>query len=1269
MSTVVLNPDNEKSKKYIKSSIIYKALKQLTDRLDAKSIEYETKISLNEDFFGHAWIKIKYYGTLTKYIYLCSHSDNVDPECCEGIYRFITVYHYCSPDDIKDFDTIPIYRYEPIPDTVEEFDENASADRYFDNVIYVLQDQGAEVLYKKNSETNKLEKSCISNYPSTFKPVVGGGIPGTTYESLKDWPTITDNGEYISYNKATYPKENQITEAGVTYFGKIVNKKLKYYMVDDKPAYEPITGGGSKYNYVNNTNVKTVILSRANSSSTAICPKCLGKGWIGEDVCSCCHRTSSVWTSVKAENKWLDFDEYNYLTETKGTYHGEEYYDYIWPNINMSNERGFPNEKSHVYYKELGNSDKNIDVRGATNPIIIKNKVLLPNGTYDHGIWVELGDISEEWTNGSKQGLPVYDAIIHYHVFIGDHDEIIKNESVENAKKWYVCERQVKVKNVIVQYRTVIPNIIIGPHGMPIIDGWTPILIITLSNERNRPYTDADEELDKTRTSYKIKDTYNWVPLNDSFIIDNSQIDIKLVIPAQQLLSSSSDDYKIIDGKIYSPTCFGTVRAVGYSLDNTITSNVKLDNVDEDDVSFKVSTYPKMFDVLTTSDTAATKNSKLYDHAFAKTFDYPWDFDSIINFVLTKDHNIEPVGIPDTIMYSISEEPIDKNTKYHYVTDRNFAMSPCEIDNDFNKLGRFLNANVDAKQELPFTHYLDKFNRIDSLYNYDSHLQNHLVDYRSNYWYWHYKGLDRTNAFGDYETIFNDHDTYIWCQTNTPELDDNNDYKWLQRDYTGNIDTVELHENLEDKYLSFEHYRPLKSIYYKLDYEFENQLNPIRAGSAMFYDLTKNGYRCPGAANGQISTDVVSYNTTTTYKNDYGWATSYKHIQVKPDLFRDICTTCSGMGSPDITMYRPWNQGSGTDMGIYYTHNSIYTPQPVNRTVDLYVSPYQYTGSSLPASYSYRFNSKNELMRCPTCRGCGVAVKYLFYDYDLILPLSLSADSAVMEFKDKILLYEKHDEIWDYWIKGEANDVPAWIEKTKEYVDKSKKTVFKTVASKEALFSLKNFSKDCIYKIRQNIGNIYDFYAWAPGYNWAPIYFDDSALDELDNNILKVNAFDKDEITADGHIHEHNSYLNDASFNENGETPEEFHGTYYDTDGHMNKHVLSALYEYCPKCGGEGCDSCNNGFVTNTYNEDYTIALCTFCHGTGKYLYKSSGTDHEIGDERPCPMCNGKKLVADFGDKTSMINPDREVSDKKIYKYTIRQKLKSLDNISVEVAR
>ena len=129
----------------------------LTSRLRGLGYDVDGNIELDTSGYGHGWIKVLRNGRKNNFIYMCSHSDNVDPLCCEPVYRYIKVYNYCDdPKDSNLLGEIPfvVSNIESIPNTTEV---------YKDDEYKVYKDNASDIVWGCTSSMDFL-----SNYIKRF---------------------------------------------------------------------------------------------------------------------------------------------------------------------------------------------------------------------------------------------------------------------------------------------------------------------------------------------------------------------------------------------------------------------------------------------------------------------------------------------------------------------------------------------------------------------------------------------------------------------------------------------------------------------------------------------------------------------------------------------------------------------------------------------------------------------------------------------------------------------------------------------------------------------------------------------------------------------------------------------------------------------------------------------------------------------------------------------------------------------------------------------
>lgn len=203
----------------------------LTSRLRGLGYDVDGNIELDTSGYGHGWIKVLRNGRKNNFIYMCSHSDNVDPVCCEPVYRYIKVYNYCDdPKDSNLFGEIPfvVSNIESIPNTTEI---------YKDDEYKVYKDNASDIVWGyMNLGDGHVAKAPWTDYPTTLKDLSGGNVDfSVPYFDIVDNKGIKlEDGSYSAF-------DDLFKDDDVLYVGKTKTLGTKYtqeylhaYMKDHK---------------------------------------------------------------------------------------------------------------------------------------------------------------------------------------------------------------------------------------------------------------------------------------------------------------------------------------------------------------------------------------------------------------------------------------------------------------------------------------------------------------------------------------------------------------------------------------------------------------------------------------------------------------------------------------------------------------------------------------------------------------------------------------------------------------------------------------------------------------------------------------------------------------------------------------------------------------------------------------------------------------------------------------------------------------------------
>ena len=249
----------------------------LTSRLRGLGYDVDGNIELDTSGYGHGWIKVLRNGRKNNFIYLCSHSDNVDPLCCEPVYRYIKVYNYCDdPKDSNLLGEIPMVvdNINGIPNTTEV---------YKDDEYKVVKHNGSNIVWGfMNLDKGHVAQAPWTDYPTTLKDLSGGNI-----DTKIPYFDIVDN-KGIKYADNSYSAFDDLFEDDdVLYLGKSKQEKLLYTW---NSAISGIVESNSLYDTIDHT----------------ICPYCFDTS----PYCDHCGPVDDVNLSEKYFNSSTQKDEY-----------------------------------------------------------------------------------------------------------------------------------------------------------------------------------------------------------------------------------------------------------------------------------------------------------------------------------------------------------------------------------------------------------------------------------------------------------------------------------------------------------------------------------------------------------------------------------------------------------------------------------------------------------------------------------------------------------------------------------------------------------------------------------------------------------------------------------------------------------------------------------------------------------------------------------------------------------------------------------------------
>jgi len=190
----------------------------LTSRLRGLGYDVDGNIELDTSGYGHGWIKVLRNGRKNNFIYMCSHSDNVDPLCCEPVYRYIKVYNYC--DDPKDSNLLG-----EIPYVVSNISEIPDATEvYKDDEYKVYKNNASDIVWGyMNLDEGYAAQAPWTSYPTTLKDLSGSDLNNSV--PVFD---IIDNKGYRNSDGTVSAFDNVFTDDDVLYVGKSKEVKTLY---------------------------------------------------------------------------------------------------------------------------------------------------------------------------------------------------------------------------------------------------------------------------------------------------------------------------------------------------------------------------------------------------------------------------------------------------------------------------------------------------------------------------------------------------------------------------------------------------------------------------------------------------------------------------------------------------------------------------------------------------------------------------------------------------------------------------------------------------------------------------------------------------------------------------------------------------------------------------------------------------------------------------------------------------------------------------------
>ena len=225
----------------------------LTSRLRGLGYDVDGNIELDTSGYGHGWIKVLRNGRKNNFIYMCSHSDNVDPLCCEPVYRYIKVYNYC--DDPKDSNLLG-----EIPMVVDNINSLPNMPEvYKDDEYKVYKHAGTNIVWGfMNLDDGHVAQAPWTSYPTTLKDLSGGNVDfSVPYFDIVDNKGIKlEDGSYSAF-------DDLFKDDDTLYLGKSKEKKKLYTW---------------------NSYISGAVYSESLNSSidNTICTYCLGTGKIND---------------------------------------------------------------------------------------------------------------------------------------------------------------------------------------------------------------------------------------------------------------------------------------------------------------------------------------------------------------------------------------------------------------------------------------------------------------------------------------------------------------------------------------------------------------------------------------------------------------------------------------------------------------------------------------------------------------------------------------------------------------------------------------------------------------------------------------------------------------------------------------------------------------------------------------------------------------------------------------------------------------------------
>lgn len=1203
------------------------AYNEITNRLNGLGIRWDGSLDLDDHGFGHAWIKTYRFDKKAQFIYICSHNDNMDPNYCEPIYRFIKVYNY-TDDTMDDYvpGDIPFFASSYLEfsesDTVETFLAKLEANykSWQDNEYVYAAKYGILWQFIKDPVNDNY---CIpfTNYPMNVESL----DPETSVKATDDWrcwPICEVHADDVIFRRA-----DTETDSGYSYISSalsavVTNDDTMYIgtsfnSVED--IYLPFNDDGSVYAV--SGNIDTYYYDDTNFDDYRICPKCLGTNKNFEN---------GVEIPCKYQNancSYLDIKGVHYVT-------------YSDNKTNRERPPKYENSRMFVLGKTSGS----------------KTELLMrPVRSYKESAQTTSSEYVTEYPFWLKKLNNEGKFEIHYNLYACDKLNSDSND----------------IKSLLYQGVTtcVIPSKYVTTVGPT-----TTVETTTNGNVTTTVTTTTSNG--ETTTEKTERETYTA-----HVTIGTSVVNITFVLPWLEevslvsLADSSKYTLPLNNIKIESDFTYSSNTEIGKIWPYAIIKNKHVPYETKDDRSDIINKYTQILPylILARRGWYYGSDSQVLNyttHNKSKTFDFPWNYDDIMNFIQYKDENLKIFNTAKGLTYSHSHTFQDDYSQMKNLD--NIKIWYADIDND-DLLDKKYVLNFDRNVDFPLQDNMDDFNARTNIYNYNP-------GYKP-----YYAPGNRSElclrSLPSYEGIYqykkDEYDelpiAYAWIKTESAyNSTDKTNFMY----YTGDVDTYELHEDYINQFFQFRNTKPIHSVYYKEEF---SACDEISAGSGIFLAVPatstaaaifsiRNSDSNPGAA---------------VYGGDCNLPYTLPGLKDEHLRYRHICSACSGMGVLGINL-----QSANPP---YRTFNRI----------------------------DKRYINSEHPYRCPVCRGCGTRMRYVYLDHKLITsghnPVSMTDDD-----KEQEILYETLDKKpIEYWYNATGVDsFDSWKvqERWEDYVYESiELSGFKEDSLGRKIPSISgSIDTTKCYRWYNDIDDCVSYSAYDHAFGWQRIYFDKAWIKGQWNATKKwenVNQMYGQSWSVDDADHLHHSHLNTVYFKE---IPINQNSTAdWDYKNYNYRHP-SDLNTVCPQCDGKKkvinyifkpdgspsldvmgeqrteeitCPLCTGkGIITRTHAEGYNTVICTHCNNTGKVQCPVCKGTKVLADGKPCDACcydcDTKQFVDNptgyvqcshcggmlkVQEKYIMIGPDRDAG-KKIYKLNSRKAISS-DNVMIEMAR